>query len=81
MLSTRAPHAVAQREDGRLAKAIAATAVRPCISQVYREVYQLPTVPPSQAPSPATAAAGNTPFVAASAIWLMTQAVGGACRS
>jgi len=81
MLSTQVPHAVAQREDGRLGKAIAATAVRPCISPAYREVYQLPTVPLSQQPTAATDAAGSTPYVAASAIWLMTQAVGGACRS
>lgn len=81
MLPTQAPHAVAQGEDGRLGKAIAATAVRPCISPAYREVYQLPTVPLSQQPTSATDAAGNTPFVAASAVWLMTQAVGGACRS
>lgn len=81
MVPAQAPHAVARGEHGRLGKAIAATAVRPCLSPAYREVYQFPTVPPSQPQSPVNDAAGSTPFVAASAIWLMTQAVGGACRS
>ncbi|WP_457445760.1 hypothetical protein [Roseateles sp. P5_E4] len=80
MLSAQAPHAAAQGEDSRLGKAIAATAIRPCISPANREVYQLPTVPPPQEPTSVIDATGNTAFAASSAVWLITQAVSGACR-
>lgn len=80
MTSPQVPPAAMQSEDSRLGKAIAATAVRPCIAPLYREVYQVRTVPSSQDVTTVGDATGNTAFVATSAIWLTSQAVSGACR-
>ena len=81
MLPAQSPLGAARDEGGRLGKTMAATAVRPCVSPASRGPYQLQPVPPSPESTPVINATGNTPLVAASAIWLMTQAASGACRN